>query len=114
MYKALCKIISSSSLLLILVISSDVFALSAPIYTQTSHSQGRNSVSTSQAVIRPWLSPQLAQREQRSRSDVMSDVKKRFNAKVLKISLNAQTNTYNVRILLPNGKVRNVKMSAER
>jgi len=64
---------------------------------------------------RNWSSPKLAQRsERRSRSDVMNEVKKRYDAKVLKISLNGKTNTYNVRILLPSGKVRNVKISAQK
>ena len=48
----------------------------------------------------------------RSRSDVMNEVKQRYNAKVLKISLNEQAGVYNVRLLMPNGKVRSVQVNA--
>ena len=69
----------------------------------------------SQNAYRSWSSPRLSQRSERhSRCDVMNEEKKRYDAKVLKISLNAKTSTYNVRILLPSGKVRNVKISAQK
>jgi len=48
----------------------------------------------------------------RSRSEVMNEVKQRYNAKVLKISLNEQAGVYNVRVLMPNGKVRSIQVSA--
>ena len=48
----------------------------------------------------------------RSRSDVMNEVKQRYNAKVLKISLNEQACVYSVRLLMPNGKVRSVQVNA--
>ena len=50
----------------------------------------------------------------RSRSEVVAEVKKRYNAKVLKISLNNKKTHYAVRVLMPNGKVRNLKISAQR
>ena len=48
----------------------------------------------------------------RSRSEVVQEVKRRYNAEVLKISLNQSRSSYNVRVLMPNGKVRNLKVSA--
>jgi len=54
------------------------------------------------------------QNQFRSRSDVMSEVKQRYNAKVLKISLNEKSGTYSVRVLMPNGKVRSLQVSARK
>jgi len=48
----------------------------------------------------------------RSRSEVMQEVKQRYNAKVLKISLNEKAGVYKVRMLMPNGKVRSIQVSA--
>ena len=56
--------------------------------------------------------PRYAQAKVRSRSDVMSEVKSKYNAKVLKISLNEKAGVYNVRMLMPNGKVRSIQVSA--
>ena len=50
----------------------------------------------------------------RSRSEVVNQVKQRYNAKVIKISLNKAQAVYRVRILLPNGKIRNINVSAHR
>ena len=50
----------------------------------------------------------------RSRSDVMQEVKRRYNAEVLKISLDERQQVYRVRVLMPNGKVRNLTISARR
>lgn len=50
----------------------------------------------------------------RSRSEVVREVKKRYNAKVLKISLHKHQSIYRVRILLPNGKIRKIEVSARR
>lgn len=50
----------------------------------------------------------------RSRSEVMKEVKRRYDARVLKISLNRQKAVYNVRMLMPNGKVRSIQVSARR
>lgn len=58
------------------------------------------------------FSPRYAQSEYRSRSAVISEVKQRFNAKVLKISLNEKEGVYNVRVLMPNGKVRSLQVNA--
>jgi len=53
-----------------------------------------------------------AQNKHRSRASVMDEVKRRYNAKVLKISLNEKAGVYNVRVLMPNGKVRSLQISA--
>jgi uncharacterized membrane protein YkoI len=50
----------------------------------------------------------------RSRSEVVREIKKRYNAKVLKISLHKHQSIYRVRILLPNGKIRDIQVNARR
>lgn len=50
----------------------------------------------------------------RSKSEVMQEVKQRYNGKVVKISLNERTYMYNVRVLLPSGKVKNLSISAQK
>lgn len=52
------------------------------------------------------------QKQYRSRSSVIAEVKNRYNAKVLKISLNEKSGVYHVRVLMPNGKVRSLQISA--
>lgn len=52
--------------------------------------------------------------ELRSKSDVMREVKKRYNAEILRISLSKNGRTYVVRMLMPNGKVRSVQVNALR
>lgn len=52
-------------------------------------------------------------RKYRSKSAVIADVKRRYNARVLKIALNKKLGVYRVRILMPNGKVRVVSVSAK-
>ena len=55
-----------------------------------------------------------SRKEVRSRSDVVREVKRRYDAQVLKITLNQQRSAYRVRILMPNGRVREVTVSARR
>ena len=51
----------------------------------------------------------------RSRSEVMQEVKRRYSgAEVLKIALNRSGTSYNVRVLMPSGKVRSLQVSALR
>ena len=50
----------------------------------------------------------------RSRNDVIREIKSRYNAEVLKISLSQNALFYNVRVLMPSGKVRNIQVNAER
>ena len=50
----------------------------------------------------------------RSQSEVMREVKQRYNAKVLRISLNSQSTAYNVRVLMPSGKVKSLQVSARK
>jgi uncharacterized membrane protein YkoI len=50
----------------------------------------------------------------RSRSEVVQEVKRRYNAEVLKISLDKSQQVYRVRVLMPGGKVRNLQVSARR
>lgn len=48
------------------------------------------------------------------KSDIMREVKNRYDAEVLRISLNNQGTAYRVRILLPNGRVKAVVIDAYR
>ncbi len=50
----------------------------------------------------------------RSRSEVINEVKRRYDATVLKIRFNEQRAVYNVRILMPSGKIRSIQVSAVR
>ncbi|RBP50845.1 PepSY domain-containing protein [Arenicella xantha] len=50
----------------------------------------------------------------RSRSEVVQEVKDRYNAKVLRIQLNKDRSVYKVRVLMPNGKVRDLSIRASR
>lgn len=50
----------------------------------------------------------------RSKADVIREVKRRYNARVLKITLNEKREVYRVRVLMPSGKIRNVRVSARR
>ena len=50
----------------------------------------------------------------RSESDIIREVKQRYKAEVLRINYNAKAKAYKVRVLMPNGKVRNLTISARR
>lgn len=50
----------------------------------------------------------------RSKSEVVREVKQRYNAEVLKISLNSKGTAYIVRVLMPDGRVRQITVSATR
>lgn len=50
----------------------------------------------------------------RSRGDVIREIKRRHNCEILKVSLDERKQLYRVRVLMPNGKVRNLKISARR
>jgi len=50
----------------------------------------------------------------RSRSEIVSEVKRRYNGKVLKITLNQQKTMYIVRVYMPNGKVRTIQINAKK
>ena len=50
----------------------------------------------------------------RSKSEVVQSLKRQYNAKVLKISLNEQRAVYRVRLLMPSGKIRDIQVSARR
>lgn len=116
MYKVPYKIIFSNLLIIMCLIGSEAFALTSQNRPDRDYSQTRfqNEIVKTHTVSRSRISPQLAKGELRSRSDVMNEVKKRYDAKVLKISLNSHTGIYHVRILLPNGKVRSVQISRKR
>lgn len=109
---------------------NDSYHLSAnskPGYRAYGHDQNsgyRNAISTRSnpyKVLRNQVSPSLAQNNGRSsrqnirsRSEVMKEVKRRYNAQVLKIVLNDNASAYRVRILMPNGRVKEVSVSATR
>lgn len=66
------------------------------------------------SVITPLRHAQNNASQYRSKSEVVSQVKQSYNAKVLKISLNKKRAVYKVRVLMPNGKVKNVQINARR
>ena len=56
---------------------------------------------------------QLSQAQDfKSRREVIDEVERDYNAKVLKISLNERAGVYEVRILQENGRVRDITVSA--
>ena len=63
---------------------------------------------------REWLQSQNEKAKLRSRSEVVREVKRRYNAEVLKIQLNSSKTAYRVRILMPNGRVREVSVNARK
>ncbi len=66
-------------------------------------------------IVTP-TAPVYAQKKDqlRSRSEVVRQVKRDYNAEVLKISLNSSGSAYRVRILMPNGRVKEITVSARR
>ncbi|NNC98600.1 MAG: hypothetical protein HKN85_00300 [Gammaproteobacteria bacterium] len=66
------------------------------------------------SVLQPLRWVKGENRKFRSKSDVMRQVKARYNATVLKISLNEKREVYNVRLLMQSGKIRNIQVSARR
>ncbi len=67
---------------------------------------------STQVLERPYLI--YAQSDAiKSKGEVIREVKRRYpNAKVLRVKLNQSGTAYQVRILLPNGKVKSIKISA--
>lgn len=85
------------------------------VWNQEVHNQGQSDYEPSlESVVRPLRWVKNDNRKFRSKSEVMSEVKDRYKAKVLRISLNERRGVYNIRILLPSGKVRSVQLSAYR
>ena len=72
--------------------------------------------STLRSVVQPLRHSQAQSNSSsfRSKSDVMREVKSRYNGQVVKISLNERSATYHVRVLLPNGKVKNLSINARK
>ena len=71
-----------------------------------------------ESVLIPIRHAQSSQSSQasryRSKSEVVRAVKARTKGEVLKITLNSKTELYRVRVLLPSGKVRLIRVSALR
>jgi len=62
-----------------------------------------------------WGERQYSQRDNvRSRSEVIREVKERYKAEILRIEYKERSKAYKVRVLMPNGKVRNLTISARR
>lgn len=104
------------------VISSVLFASLASAVSPD-RQQGSHSVRSDfrkvpeidfRTVIKPERWARDEQQNRRSKADVVQHVKQRYNATVLKISLNEQREIYNVRVLMPSGKIRNIQVSARR
>jgi len=67
-----------------------------------------------ESVLVPLRHTQSTVAQYRSKKEVVQEVKRRSNAKVLKITLNKKTEMYRVRVLMPSGKVRLIRVSAKR
>ena len=109
------KSISLSMTLLLLCVSSSVFALNA------SNSVSQKNDERLQSVIQPLMYAQSDSRSStqsgssyRSKSEVMQQVKNQYNGKVIRISLNERSATYSVRVLLPSGKVKSLSGNARK
>ena len=81
-------------------------------YSKHSSAKHSNKYTKSNKALYKSNRNRYAQNNIRSKSDVMREVKQRYNAKVLKISLNDKSGIYYVRVLMPNGKVRSLQVSA--
>jgi len=66
------------------------------------------------SVLRPLRHSQNSNTAYRSKSSVVREVKARYKAKVVKISLNEQRGVYYVRVLMPSGKIKTVQVNARR
>jgi uncharacterized membrane protein YkoI len=74
------------------------------------------------AAVAYWLeenhyerfTQEVQQSALRSRSEVIQQVKREYNAEVLKITLDERRQVYRVRVLMPNGKVRKLTINARR
>lgn len=101
-------------LLVSLLLFSSIIATSAwarsshESVTKFSHGQSLNY----RPVTDYWLAD--SDRDFRTKADVMREIKTRYDARVLKISLNKKREVYQVRLLMPNGKVRNITVNARR
>lgn len=104
--------ISLVLLVLCLLVPSSATANSA--YGEPYRSIRQSGEQLLETVLQPRRLAQNKRSELRSRSEVVEEVKRRYNARVLRISLNRQQEIYDVRVLMPNGKVKNIKMSATR
>jgi uncharacterized membrane protein YkoI len=112
MLNQLTKVIVVSTLVLIALGGGVAHAFGsdkAPTHSLRQQSSGQLS-----NILTPLRHSQNQKANLRSRNDVMQEVKRRYDAKVLKITLNKQREIYNVRVLMPNGKVRNIQVSAKR
>ena len=67
-----------------------------------------------QPQTQDWIYLRAEKNDFRPKSEVVREVKRRYDARVLKISLNEKRGVYRVRILMPNGKVRNLTVNARR
>ncbi|NND83176.1 MAG: hypothetical protein HKN50_12175 [Gammaproteobacteria bacterium] len=110
----------ASLLVLLLVVVQLVWApvATADGWHDYRHSNSQHRSQGANSVLTPLRHAQKANDSKRqnfrSRSEVVAEVKRRYDARVLKISLNRKREIYNVRILMPNGKVRNLQVSARR
>lgn len=77
---------------------------------------GANASAEVSPKLGAWMNTSVVAQngEIRSRNDVIQEVKRRYNAKVLRIELSRDQTVYHVRILMPDGKVRNLSINARR
>ena len=103
------------SILSFLCLSDSVFAVSGGSQSPENFHQLDQDRSEFVSVLLPIRQVQSQSSSAlKSKSEVMREVKRRYNGQVVKISLNDRTQTYSVRVLLPNGKVKNLTVSARK
>lgn len=93
-------------------VASNIEERKSALILNAIHPDQLHRTSNSQAVAR-----QLSQSRRgglKSRSQVIEEVKRRYDAEILKISLDERQQVYRVRVLMKNGKVRNLQISARR
>jgi len=81
-------------------------------FSNSGKPQNRRLKATSALKSVRWA--QNSQKRFLSKSEVVRAVKKRYNARVLKITLNEPRAVYRVRVLMPSGKIKNININARR
>lgn len=91
--------------------------LASDNYSSVADFTGEAASNPDKWYLQSDFSHRFAQRqnaEWKSRGEVMSEIKRRYEAKILKIRLDQAREVYVVRLLMRNGKVKTVKVSARR
>jgi hypothetical protein len=81
--------------------------------SMTNANERRSFSSLGQSIARPFAYLHKVQAsERKSRRQVIEEVERAYQAKVLKVSFDREAGVYDVRILLDDGRVRTIRVSA--